>query len=192
VTSPLPDAPGAYVATLAAHDKRFGRAFVTADDLAVFVPGDRRATMRLNVRHSGVEAGSALRVSVNVANTGTETWADARASDAHGGKAAIERATRVEARWILLEAVDDAAAAPSEEGPDAIDPAEPVVLDLVPLAPGRLVVLRGSVVTPETLGRWALVVDIVDDVVGSYAALGSAPAVAIVDVVAARGREAVE
>ena len=45
----------------------------------LFVPGDRRGSLRLNVRKSGVEAGSGLKVSLNVANTGTETWADARA-----------------------------------------------------------------------------------------------------------------
>ena len=45
---------------------------------------------------------------------------------------------------------------------------------------------------PKEVGRWALVIDIVDDVAGSYAALGSAPAVALFEVVAPRGIEPVE
>ena len=45
---------------------------------------------------------------------------------------------------------------------------------------------------PKAAGRWALVIDIVDDVAGSYAALGSAPAVALFEVVAPRGIDPVE
>jgi hypothetical protein len=62
----------------------------------------------------------------------------------------------------------------------------------VPLAPGRMILVRGSVVAPQEVGRWALVVDIVDDVDGSFAALGSAPAVHVVEVVEPRGFEPVE
>ena len=76
LTAPLPTKPGAYTLHLGIHDRRFGRAVVTAQDVAVFVPGDRRATLRLNVREPGVEAGSTLSLSVNVANTGTLTWGD--------------------------------------------------------------------------------------------------------------------
>ncbi len=185
LVAPLPTKPGAYVARLAVKDRRFGRSFVTADDLAVFIPGDRRATMRLDARSAGVEAGDALKVSVSVANTGTETWADTRVAQG-SARGAITRTTRVEARWIRL---DDAADETRDE--DATEPDEPV-LGLVPLAPGRLVLIRTSIMVPDEIGRWALVVDVVDDVVGSYAAIGSAPAVHVVEVVAPRGFEPIE
>ena len=74
--------------------------------------------------------------------------------------------------------------------------AVPLVVELakVPLAPGALARIRQTLVVPSQPGRWALVMDIEDDVAGSYAALGSAPAVALFEVVtppAARGRRVV-
>jgi hypothetical protein len=194
LVTPLPTAPGAYVGSLAVKDRRFGKSFVTAGDLAVFIPGDRRATMRLDARRAGIEAGSALKVSISVANTGTESWADARVAAA-STQEVITRTTRVEARWIPLDVPGDAAPVQDEE-PAAGDArstvAEPFVVGLVPLAPGRLVLFSQSLVVPDELGLWALVVDVVDDVEGSFAALGSAPAVHVVEVVAARGFETIE
>ena len=67
-----------------------------------------------------------------------------------------------------------------------------VDLRKVPLAPGTLERVRETLVVPRDAGRWALVVDIVDDVAGSYAALGSAPAVALFEVVPPRGIAVVE
>jgi hypothetical protein len=40
---------------------------------------------------------------------------------------------------------------------------------------------------PGTAGVWALVVDVVDDVAGSFGALGSAPAVQVFEVLAPPG-----
>jgi len=74
--------------------------------------------------------------------------------------------------------------------PDAgAEPADPpaLVLGRVPLAPGGRVQLDGAVMAPDAPGTWALVVDVVDDVDGSFAALGSMPAVHTFFVVAARG-----
>jgi hypothetical protein len=192
--APLPTSPGAYVGTLAVKDRRFGRSFATAGNLAVFIPGDRRATMRLDARKAGVEAGSALKVSISVANTGTETWADTRGGTG-GTQEAITRATRVEARWIPIDVPGDGARVKGEAnaaGDARSAGAEPVAVGLVPLAPGRLVLLAESIVVPDVIGRWALVVDIVDDVDGSFAALGSAPAVHMVEVVAERGFQPIE
>jgi hypothetical protein len=193
ITAPLPTEPGAYVASLAARDRRFGRTFVKADDLAVFIPGDRRATLRLDARKAGVEAGSAMKVSITVANTGTEAWTDTLAgSGTH--QVVVTRTTRVEARWIRLDG--PAGAESKRDTPAAADArstaTEPVVVGLVPLAPGRLVLLRKSIMAPDETGRWALVVDIVDDVDGSFAALGSAPGVHVVDVVEPRVHEKIE
>ena len=75
LTAPLPTKPGAYTLQVGIRDRRFGNAFVTSHDVALFIPGDRRAALRLNLRDAGVEAGRGLKVSINVANTGTETWA---------------------------------------------------------------------------------------------------------------------
>ena len=62
------------------------------------------------------------------------------------------------------------------------------MIGTVPLAPGEMVTVRDTIPAPAAKGRWALVIDVIDDVDGSFAALGSEPAVAELDVVAARGR----
>ena len=45
---------------------------------------------------------------------------------------------------------------------------------------------------PLATGRWALVIDVVDDVDGSFAKLGSAPAVVILNVMPPQDRPAVD
>ncbi|HEU0242795.1 MAG TPA: hypothetical protein VFQ75_02745 [Candidatus Limnocylindrales bacterium] len=184
LTAPLPTTPGAYTLHLGIRDRRFGRAVVPAQDIAVFVPGDRRATLRLNARENGVEADSALRVSVNVANSGTLSWAGTWSLDAGAGQMEVERGTRAIATWVRLDDAGNAVA--NDATPD------PVVLGPVPLEPGQLITLRSSLTAPSATGRWALVVDVVDDVDGSYAALGSQPAVTVIEVVEARGRTSVD
>ena len=62
----------------------------------------------------------------------------------------------------------------------------------VPLAPWKPERIRETLVVPKDAGTWALVIDIVDDVSGSYAALGRAPAVALFEVVPPRGIAPVE
>lgn len=188
LTAPLPEEPGAYVATLAVTDRRFGRSFVTAEGLAVFVPGDRRASLRVNVQRAGVEAGSALKVSVNVANTGTETWMDTRTAGTAVG--AVTRTTRVEARWISLDVPAPDVTAP-EVDTQALATATQT-LGLVPLAAGEATMVRASILAPLQTGRWVLVVDVADEDVGSYAALGSAPAMTTIKVVEPRGFEPIE
>jgi hypothetical protein len=177
LTAPLPTRPGAYTLNVGIRDRRFGNAFVTSHDIALFIPGERRGTLRLNLRERSVEADQGLRLSVNVANTGTETWAGEWTLDAGAGQMTVERGTRVVARWVPLDEDIDA---PSSK---------PVVVGTVPLAPGEMVTVRDTLVAPSALGRWALVIDVIDDVDGSYAALGSEPAVAEIEVVAQRGRD---
>ena len=191
VAAPLPATPGAYVASLSLRDRRFGDVFVRSRKVAIFVPGPRRATMRLNVRETGAEAGSTLEVSVNVANSGIETWADTRTSVTGGTQRTVVRGTRAVARWIPLPAVDAPRTAAGAVSADAAGPA-PTTLGPVALAPGRMIVLRESLLVPDAAGRWALVIDILDDVAGSFAAIGSAPAVTIIDVVPTRGIQPVE
>ena len=67
-----------------------------------------------------------------------------------------------------------------------------MTLGRVPLVPGRTVRVEGGIAAPESPGTWALVVDVVDDVDGSFAALGSAPAAQSFIVVAKRGIVPVE
>ena len=49
-----------------------------------------------------------------------------------------------------------------------------------------------KLLAPASPGAWALVVDIVDDVDGSFAALGSAPAVQVFELVVSPHGAAVE
>lgn len=186
LSTPLPTEQGAWTLHVNVTDKRFGRTVVTARDVAVFVPGDRRATTRLVVREDAVQAGSSLKVTANVANTGTETWAGTWTLDAGAGSMTIDRGTRAIVRWIRLGA--DGQVIPTEDAAAA----EPVLLDAVPLAPGDMAELRAALKVPDELGTWALVTDVVDDVDGSYAALGSQPSVVVIEVVAPRGRDEVQ
>src|SRR4051812_40059074 len=94
VTTGLPTKPGAYTLRIAVRDRRFGRTFVSTDDAAVFVPGDRRATLRLNVRDTRVEAGSGMKISANVANSGSLTWAGTWPMDTGSGEMDVRRGTR--------------------------------------------------------------------------------------------------
>ena len=170
VTSGLPAKAGAYRATLALTDRRFGRLVARVGNVAVFVPGPRRATLSLFVRGETIEGGEPVDVSVYVVNTGTETWAErGRDVSAQAEPSAI-RQTHVVARWIPLDSAADAPA-----------PA-PVSLQAVPLAPGDVATIRTRLIAPASPGAWALVVDVVDEVDGSFASLGSAPAVRAVEV----------
>ena len=56
-------------------------------------------------------------------------------------------------------------------------------LRAIPLDTGRFTTVRVRLVAPDAAGRWALVVDVVDSLEGSFAALGSAPGVQVFDVV---------
>jgi hypothetical protein len=188
ISAPIPAKPGAWTMRFSLTDRRFGSRFVTSEPVTVFVPGARRAIMRLNVHGELLNAGDGVRINLSVANTGEDTWAETVRADGEGE--VRQRSTRVVATWVLLDAGAGTAAAKAP-GDGA---ATPLVVELraVPLAPGRIVRIRQSLAVPEQVGHWALVVDIVDDIAGSFAALGSAPAVALFHVVPPRGIEVVE
>jgi hypothetical protein len=183
ITTALPQAPGAYVARLSLTDRRFGRMVVASRPVGLFVAGPRRATLRLHVRTALLNAGDGLRINLSVANSGEDSWADPVRPDSDLGDARA-RTTRVVATWIRLDAPESG---DEHAGDGVADGRLTQVLDRVPLAPGRMERIRETLVVPEQTGRWALVVDVVDDVAGSFATLGSAPAVALFDVVAPRG-----
>ncbi|HYO43911.1 MAG TPA: hypothetical protein VES19_12000 [Candidatus Limnocylindrales bacterium] len=192
LSAAIPTEPGAYTASFSLTDRRFGSRFVASAPVAIFVPGARRATMRLNVPGAFVTAGGEVRINLSVANTGKDTWAETVRVDGEGE--VRQRSTRVVATWVLLDSPggDDAASEAIRDADSAMR--APLVFELrrLPLAPGRIVRIRQALVVPDRAGRWALVVDIVDDVAGSFASLGSAPAVALFEVVPPRGIEAVE
>jgi hypothetical protein len=199
VAASLPTAPGAYTAAISLTDRRFGRGVVASTPVAVFVPGDQRATMRLNVLEDVLTAGGSLRVNLSVANGGDDTWAEPVRPRRDGPAAALgtgpERDTRVTAHWIRLDgaATTPGAAATAGSAPIGTAPADdagPVTLLNVPLDPGDMARFRGDVAVPSAVGRWALVVDVEDSIVGSFATLGNAPAVALFDVVPPRRIEA--
>ncbi len=179
-TAALPTEAGAYRADVTLRDRRFGDVVASAGKVAVFVPGPRRATLSVHAREEAIEAGRAVTVSVSVRNAGTESWAE-RAGSAQTSDGPFPiRATRVVARWVPLDVPADAAA-----------PA-PVELKAVPLAPGKATTVKAELLAPGSPGVWALVVDVVDDVDGSFAALGSAPAVGVYGVVVPRAIVGVE
>jgi hypothetical protein len=162
------------------RDLRFGNVVARSEGVAVFLPGPRRATLRLHVRDEAIEAGKVVAVSVLVANTGRTSWAEHARSASSSGEPFPVRATRLVARWIRLDGPADAA------------PPATVELQAVPLAPGKATTVKAEILAPESPGVWALVVDVVDDVDGSFAALGSAPAVKVFGVVVPRGIAGVE
>jgi hypothetical protein len=187
----LPKTPGAYVAGMSLTDRRFGRRVVSSAPVAVFVPGDQRATMRLNVLDAFLSAGGAVHVNLTVANAGDQSWADPTGADGDPTiaplRTARDRETRVTAHWIRLDA-PSGRAGPASEPADAA----PVTLMDVPLDPGQMARYRGALTVPSELGTWALVVDVEDSIVGSFAAQGNAPAVAVFQVVPARGIDPVD
>jgi hypothetical protein len=186
LTVPLPGNPGAYTTSLRLTDRRFGRIVARSAPIATFIAGPRHASLRLHAPARAIEAGAAIDVSVSVANSGSLAWTNPPPWLVEAGKATA-RNTRLVARWIPL--------GPSDAGGvtdvDAVVP-DPFVLDRVPLAPGRRVVVDASVVVPDALGRWALAIDVVDDVDGSLAAQGSTPAFQVFNVVVPRGIDALD
>jgi hypothetical protein len=173
----LPSKPGAYVASIRLTDRRFGHTVAQASNVAVFVPGARRASLQIRPGLAGqaLQARGKAPLSVLAVNSGSVTWAEQPATADAGlsGSQDPPRHTRLVARWIPLGVADDA------------DVPDQQVLDYVPLAVGKWAEVKAGLTVPATPGKWALVVDVEDDVDGSFAALGSAPDVAVFDVLPA-------
>jgi hypothetical protein len=171
---PFPSTPGAYGVAIQVLDRRFGRPVGGAAIVDVFVPGDRAARITLAPIDGEVLPGSPITVSLVVANTGTVSWADDRRAPDLPATAPRRRSTHVVATWVpvLLDAG-------ARSGRGAAH-ATPVVA--VPLAAGHGVAATARLTAPLTGGTWALVFDVEDAIDGSFAAAGSAPAVAIVAV----------
>ena len=187
-TAALPDEPGAYTAAVTVTDRRFGRTVARSTPVTAFVPGPVRANVWLKASEAAPEAGRTTGIELRIANSGDEAWAAPERYEAADGRRK-PKPTRVVATWLLLEA------APADGLADAVKAsparaAEPerfeVVLDTLTLGLGRSSWFDAQVRVPATPGQWALVIDLVNDVDGSFAAQGSEPAVALFDV---RARE---
>jgi hypothetical protein len=189
VKAPLPTKAGAYLGSFKLTDRRFGHTVSQVGGIPVFVPGARSASLRLDATETAAEAGRGLKVSIAVTNSGEVSWAETPADPSDPDPKV--RNTRLVARWIPLS-VSAKASPPAPGGAgDGIVPPN-VVVESVPLDPGRHIVVDATIRAPAALGRWALAIDVVDGVSGSYAKLGSRPAVLVLDVVAPRGRDAID
>jgi hypothetical protein len=178
----IPAEPGAYLMSLSLTDRRFGAEFVTTGPVAVFVPGPRRAAIRVRAQDRRPDAGARIPVTVSIANPGDSTWADAVLQSPDDGDARA-RNTRLVGTWVLLDPASESAAG---------DVRRTVELGRVALEPDQHTRVRASLTVPDAPGRWALVLDVVDDVDGSFAARGSAPGVAIFQVAPGETADGVE
>jgi hypothetical protein len=183
VSAALPGDPGAYVVAMSLTDRRFGARFVASEPVAVFVPGLRRAALRVRAQERLPEPGQRIPVTVAIANPSGISWADTIRPSADEREDRL-RNTRLTGTWVRLEPSTGDAAAP--------DTRRTVDLGPIALEPGSHTRVSARLAVPTEPGRWALVIDVVDDVDGSFAAQGSAPAVAIFRVLPAAVAEGVE
>ena len=195
-TAPLPKNPGAYLGSFKLTDRRFGRTVAAVSGVPVFVPGQRTATVRIQTVEDTVEADSALPLTISVANTGELTWAETPGDVVKGS--AVTRNTRLVARWIPLGVAGaTAAAVPAQTGGRVAGVKSPplpalATLERMPLDAGRHVEVDAAVHVPTQVGTWALAIDVVDDVDGSFAKHGTEPAIAIFQVIPPRGVDPVQ
>jgi hypothetical protein len=175
-TLPLPAAGGTWRVDAGLRDKRLRRTVATAA-LTVYVPGARRATIATPATQGPVVVGR-FALNATVTNTGTVTWSDPDWTGLSRRTAAGPRSTRLVATWVLVTPTDEASA----HGLEPVVPA-PVTLASLPLAPGRSATVATTIATPTGAGHWALMLDIVDDIDGSFAAHGSRPGTILVDLV---------
>jgi hypothetical protein len=195
-TAPLPRTPGAYLGSFSLTDRRFGRTVAKVAGIPVFVPGPRTATVRIHANEDVLESDSTTPMTISVANTGELTWAETPGSTT--GRTKVVRNTRLVARWIPLDVdgkpqpVVPAQAAGRVAGAASQPLAALTTIERIPLDPGRHIEVDAAIHVPAQLGTWALAIDVVDDVDGSFARRGTEPAIAVFQVVAPRGMTPVD
>jgi hypothetical protein len=177
VTVPYPTVAGTYRVAVSLRDPR-RKGIVARSTLTLFVPGERRATIVVTQAVDPVPIGT-FSFAAGVTNTGSATWSDPDWTPVLGLAATGPRETRLVATWVLVKPLTSAA-----RGAVAPFAPPPIRLDSLPLASGRGVAITAAIATPTSPGLWALYLDIVDDVDGSFAAHGSQPATILVDLVA--------
>jgi hypothetical protein len=175
-TVPLPRIAGTYRIDAGLRESSLHRT-VAAVAVTVYVPGERRATIATTSSPEPVAVGPYAFLA-DVTNSGTVTWADPAWSAAMQAAGTPMRNTRLVATWVLLAATADTASSMTTgQVPDA------VALGSLPLAPGTSARIAASITTPTIPGQWALMLDIVDDAAGSFAAHGSRPGTILVNLV---------
>jgi hypothetical protein len=174
----LPATPGAYEIALSLGERRFGRT-VAKSSTIVYVPGERRGSIMVKKPGAAV-AGEAFELDATIMNTGSRDWSDPEWLTTSAAEAMDERRdTSIRAHWSLLDATD------GDHGASAPGSAN---IFAVPLKAGDVSQATLTLEAPKTPGRWLLTLDIVDDIVGSFAASGSAPRTLVVTVVDGRER----
>jgi hypothetical protein len=168
-----PTKPGAYRVSVALRERRFGRRAVRGAAV-VFVPGERRGTIVASGPAGQVEAGS-LALGVLVVNTGSVDWSDPEWLAGTPHDILPRRNTTLRATWTWL-------GEPTASGGTPAAPAPADVLPL-PLEAGESTRTGLAIPTPGLPGTWALTLDIVDRIDGSFATGGSAPTTILVELV---------
>jgi hypothetical protein len=174
----LPTTPGAYKIAVSLGERRFGRT-VARSSTIVYVPGERRGSILVK-RPGAAVAGEPFELETTIMNTGSRDWSDPEWLTTSAAETLeVRRDTVIRASWSLLEAADGDHGA---TGPDPVNVFE------VPLKAGDVTHATLTLEAPKTAGRWVLTLDIVDEIIGSFAAAGSAPRSLVVMVVDGRER----
>jgi hypothetical protein len=173
---PLP-APGVYDVRVTLTDERFGRQVVAAGPFTLYVPGRRAA--RYSVPDDLLVAPGALaHLAVAITNVGSESWADPTLVGSLPLDLQPPRNTRLVGTWLPAHPIVDL----EDRGATLVPP--PIDFGPFSLEPGYSQLIDTDITAPADPGYWRLVVDVVDDEVGSFALKGSAPGVIVVEVFA--------
>ena len=172
-TIPLPS-PGVYDVSVTVTENRFGREVVTGGPFTLYVPGPRAATYVVPDRLTA-EADASVYIALAVRNTGTEPWMDLPLDPWRRLERQPPGNTRLVGTWIL-----DAPAKDDERGLPV--PPAPIEFGPLRLEPGHLQLVERVIRVPADPGSWHLVLDVVDDQIGSFAGAGSAPPDIVIEV----------
>jgi hypothetical protein len=171
-TIPLP-APGVYDVSVTVTENRFGLDVVTAGPFTLYVPGPRAATYVVPDDLTAAPNAS-VYISVAVRNSGIESWMDPPLDPLRLLEMPPPRNTRLVGTWFLdAPAMDDGL---SRAVPPAID------FGPLPLVPDYIQLVNATIRMPADPGSWHLVLDVVDDQIGSLAGRGSVPAEIVFEV----------